>query len=183
MYGLTTIDELRRMINARLAKLRTYDLFLRDRTALEWLKDNSFIVHWIIRNDASRARHEETHAFWTHLSDAEKRELVAQWLKLVEHGRRLAGEARLGGIGLGYGAKETAPPVRAAEVRAWAADVDAFVGKFESARQVKRIEARVDPHPSLDSAASTLKTIGTIVAVGVGGILLINVLGAVRGRE
>lgn len=177
---LATIDELRRAVSARLAKLRTYDLFLRDRTAFEWLKDNSFIVHWIVRNDSSRARHEESHAFWEHLSDAEKRTLVSQWLTLVENGQRLAGDARKGGIGVGYGPKETAPPARATEVQAWCKDVDAFVAKFEKTRQAKRVETRVDPHPTLESFGGSLKTIGIVVAAGVGGLLLIELL---RGRD
>ena len=177
-----TVDDLRKAVNGRLGKLRTYDLFLRDRTAFEWLKDNSFIVHWLVRNDASRMRHEESHAFWDHLSAPEKRELVSQWVRLVEQGTRLAGDARQGGIGIGYAPMETAPPSKTAEVHAWAAEVDAFLRKFEGVRQRKRIEARVDPHPSLDSVGGSLKTIGTIVAIGVGGLLLIEILSTVRGR-
>jgi len=177
---VTTIAELRRLVAARMKKLQVYDLFLRDRSVLEWFKDNSFVVHWLIRNGQSRQYHEESHAFWTHLSDAEKRDLVANWLKLVEHGQRLLGDARQGGIGIGYGPAEPAPPKRADEVRAWAHDADVFIQKMEGTRQRKRIETRIDPHPSLD-IAGPLKTLSTIVVVGVGGLLLVSILRMTRG--
>lgn len=91
--ALPTIAELRTKLKARMDKLRSYDLFLRDRNVIEWFKDNSAIVHWVVRSKDSRARHEESHEFWAHLDDAQKRQLVARWIDLVEAGAKLQGDA------------------------------------------------------------------------------------------
>ena len=54
-------------------KLRSYDLFLRDRTVFEWWKDNAPAVRWM-RSATSRATHDESHEFWAHLDEGEKRQ-------------------------------------------------------------------------------------------------------------
>lgn len=172
----TTIGELRSKIAARMKKLRSYDLFLRERTVVEWFKDNSAIVHWLVRNKDGRERHEESHAFWTHLSATDKRQLIARWVKLVDDGAKLGGEARQGGIGIGYGANEPAPPARAYTVRSWLDEADAFIAKFDGTRQKMKIEARVDPNPGLHLFGSSLKTIGWVLGIGVVGILAVSLI-------
>lgn len=173
---LPTIGELRAKIKSRLDKLRSYDLFLRDRTVIEWFKDNSAIVHWLIRDDKSRARHEESHEFWSHLSDADKRQLVARWVKLVEEGTRLSGDARGGGIGVGYGPTETAPPTRANAIEKWIKDADAFIGQFQKKRQTMRIEARVHPSSSLDFVGKAVRPLAWTLGLGLVGVVAVVVL-------
>jgi hypothetical protein len=174
--ALPTIGELRAKLKARMDKLRTYDLFLRDRTVIEWFKDNSAIVHWLVRDPASRARHEESHEFWTHLGEAEKRQLIGRWINLVETGARLQGDARQGGIGVGYGAHETAPPARTQALAGWLRDADDFVGQFEQTRQRMKVEARINPSTPARFLSDALRPLLWAVGLGVVGIVAFTIL-------
>jgi hypothetical protein len=171
-----TIGELRTKLKSRMDKLRSYDLFLRDRTVIEWFKDNSAIVHWLARDQTSRTKHEESHDFWTHLGDAEKRQLVARWVKTVETGAKLQGDARQGGIGVGYGANEPTPPARASSIKDWLRDADDFISQFENTRQKMRIEARVNPSSPTNFLGNALKPLVWAVGLGVVGIVAVTML-------
>lgn len=174
--ALPTIGELRTKLKARMDKLRSYDLFLRDRNVIEWFKDNSAIVHWLVRDKDSRARHEESHEFWTHLDDAAKKKLVARWVELVETGTKFQGDARTGGIGVGYGPNETAPPSRANPIEDWVRRADAFIGQFENTRQKMRIEARVNPSSTTNFLGNALRPIAWAVGLGVVGLIAVTIL-------
>jgi hypothetical protein len=173
--ALPTIAELRTKLKARMDKLRSYDLFLRDRNVIEWFKDNSAIVHWVVRSKDSRARHEESHEFWAHLDDAQKRQLVARWIDLVEAGAKLQGDAGKGGIGVGYGPNETVPPSRATAIGDWIHRADDFIGQFENKRQKMRIESRVNPPSATDFLGKALRPIAWAVGLGVVGIVAVTI--------
>jgi hypothetical protein len=170
-----TIGSMRKKLKARLDKLHSYDLFLRDRTVLEWYKDNAPAARYF--RGTTQATHDESHQFWVHLSEGEKRQYVAKWLKLVETGVKLAGDARGGGIGLGYGPSEPTPPKRLAAIQDWLDEADAFVKTFEDTRQKMRIESRVNPSTASSILSNALKpvawTIG-LAAVGVIGLVLLT---------
>jgi hypothetical protein len=170
-----TIGSLRRQIKKRLDKLRSYDLFLRDRTVFEWWKDNAPAVRWM-RGAESRARHDESHEFWTHLDEGQKRQQVAAWLKLVERGLTLAGDARQGGIGLGYGPNEPAPPKRAAAASNWLEHADAFVQSFEVLRQKMRTEARIHPSTTASYLSNALKPFAWAIGLGAVGVVTLLLL-------
>jgi hypothetical protein len=174
--ALPKIGELRTRLKARMDKLRSYDLFLRDRNVIEWFKDNSAIVHWLVRSKDSRARHEESHEFWAHLDEAQKRKLVARWIELVEAGAKLQGDAGHGGIGVGYGPNETAPPSRATVVDDWLGRADDFIGQFENTRQKMRVESRVNPSSATDFLGKALRPIAWVVGIGVVGVLAVTIL-------
>jgi len=161
-------------VSQRLTKLRGYDLFLRDRTVMEWIKDNSALVNPVLpllRSAKSTAIHEESHAFWTRLSDGERKAYVAEWIKLVDDGARLQAQTTSGGD-----ARAAAPPAIVEAVKAWAVRADSFISRFEQTRQAKRIEARseshsFDPFGSVKTAAIILG-VGIVGAVAVGAFLL-----------
>lgn len=180
---LITIGRLRTVLQKGLKALLQYDIFLRDRTAAEWLKDNSVVAAF--RAPADQMRHVEAHEFWTRLSDSDKKALLTEWQKLVQDGGDLLGDARYGGVGQGYGPSETAPPARSAKVLAWGKLVQAFLQKFEEKRAEKRVEARTNPHPSWDhfvDGLGSLKTIGWAFAIGMAGVLLVGAWSALEHR-
>jgi hypothetical protein len=170
-----TIGQLRKQLKHRLDKLRSYDIFLRDRTVFEWWKDNAPAVRWL-RQSSSVAFHDESHEFWSHLSESEKRQQVSAWVKLVERGLILAGDARKGGIGLGYGPTELTPPKRAAAIDDWLHDADAFIASFEALRQKMRVEARVSPSTTASYLSNALKPIAWAVGLGTVGVIAILLL-------
>lgn len=176
---IRTIATMRKQLKKRLDKLRSYDLFLRDRTVIEWFKDNSLAVRWM-RQPGSQAVHDESHEFWAHLDEAEKRQYVGNWIKLVETGVKLAGDARGGGIGLGYGPSEPTPPKRAAAIDDWISEADAFIRTFENTRQKKRIESRVNPSTATNYLSNALKPalrpIAWSVGLGVAGVIAFLIL-------
>lgn len=174
--ALPTIGELRAKLKSRMDKLRSYDLFLRDRTVIEWFKDNSAIVHWLVRDKNRRTRHEESHEFWVHLDDATKKKLVARWVDLVEAGAKFQADARNGGIGVGYGPGETAPPSRAHAIDEWVRRADDFIGQFENTRQKMRIEARVNPSSATDFLGKALRPIAWALGIGVVGVLAVTII-------
>jgi hypothetical protein len=167
-----TIGQMRKQLKQRLDKLRSYDIFLRDRTAYEWWKDNAPAVRWL-RKPGSVALHDESHEFWSHLREGDKRQRVSAWVQLVERGLTLSGDARKGGIGLGYGPQEPTPPKRAAAIDDWLHDADSFVEAFEALRQKMRVEARVNPSTATNYLSNALKPIAWAVGLGTIGVLAI----------
>jgi hypothetical protein len=173
--ALPTIGELRVKLKKRLDQLRVYDLYLRDRSVAEWFKDNSIIANWL-RTSQSRDYHKESHEFWSHLDDGEKRQLVGKWIDLIERGRQLSGDARQGGIGVGYGPSETAPPARAQSVSGWLAQADDFIASFEKLRQRMRVEARVDTNPVTSWLGNAMRPLVWTLGLGVVGLVAFNML-------
>jgi len=173
------VGDARAVLEKGLAALRGYDVFLRDRTVAEWAK----AITWAQFLDAEevRLRNEEAHEFWSRLSETEKKSLVVEWIALVDGGRELLAPGNRGGVGQGYGPTEALPPSKAQAVASWGARAKAFFARIERLRGQKRVEARTDPR-SWDPLSS-LKTLGTVLAVGVVGAVVIGVFVAVRARR
>jgi hypothetical protein len=174
-----TIGSMRKKLKARLDRLRSYDLFLRDRTVTEWFKDNSLAVRWM-RGGRGQAIHDESHQFWVHLSEVEKRQYIGKWIKLVESGVKLAGDARGGGIGLGYGPSEPTPPRRRRAIQDWLEEADAFIKTFEDTRQKMRIESRVAPSTASSILGNALKPVAWTIGLGAVGLIALVLLARPR---
>jgi hypothetical protein len=156
-------------LNPRFAKLRTYDLFLRDRTALEWIKDNSGLINFwapMLRSKESDKFHAESHEFWTRLSETERKAYVREWVQMVDDGARLQSQI----VG---DARTPAPATLVDAVKKWAVHADAFVSKFENARQEKRIEERSETHSF--NPFSGLKNAAILIGVGVVGAIALSI--------
>jgi len=162
--GSTTIGRLRAVVQTGLRALAQYDIFLRDRTALEWLKDNTWFQY--ARDAADRSVHEEAPEFWGRLNDWEKRSLVESWMKLSKRGGAFLDESKNGGVGAGYGPNEPAPPARTKAVLEWGSEVQAFLKQIEDLRAKKRVEARTDPRIGIFGELKQF-AVGAAVVVGV----------------
>ena len=174
--GPVAIGKLRTVVQTGLKALAQYDIFLRDRTAIEWLKDNTWFQY--ARDAAARATHEEAPEFWGRLNDWEKRNLVESWMKLSKRGGVFLDDNKNGGIGAGFGPGEPAPPQRARAVLDWGSDVQSFLQQIEDLRSKKRVEARTDPHTGIFGEVKNF-AVGAAVVVGV----LVLGLAAIRSSR